>query len=74
MGEAAPQAAEGMSAEETGQALDVLRLLWSGEYLTGYDAGRGWWASRAGVTGHIITAPGPEELNEMMAEELGAGR
>jgi len=74
MDEAAPQAASGMSRHETEQSLAVLALLWEGEYLTGYDDERGWWASRIGVNGHIITAAGPVDLNEMMAEESGSWR
>jgi hypothetical protein len=37
MDEAAPQAAGGMSAEDTEQALGYLRLLWGDEFLIGHD-------------------------------------
>jgi hypothetical protein len=74
MGKATAQAAAGMGREEIDKALDVLRLLWDGEYSVGHDDEHGWWATRDGVIGRIITAAGPEELNEMMAAESGAGR
>jgi hypothetical protein len=70
MDEAAPQAAEGMSAEDT-KALEVLRLFWEPEYSVGYDDEHGWWATRSGVIGHIITAPGPEELGKMLGDDYG---
>ena len=55
MDEAAPQAAGGTGTEDIAKVLDVLRLLWDDEYLIGHDDDFGWWASRRGVVGHIIT-------------------
>lgn len=74
MGEAAPQAAEGMSAEDTDKALRVLRLLWGDEYLFGYDGKHGcWWAIKAGNLGSLLTAPNPKELGKMLdGGRLGA--
>ena len=56
MDEAAPQAAGGTGTEDISKALDVLLLLWDDEYLIGHDDEHGWWASRRGVVGHILTA------------------
>ena len=56
MDEAAPQAAAGADTEEVAKALEVLRLRWELDYLTGYDKEHGWWASRRGVIGHILTS------------------
>jgi hypothetical protein len=50
MDEAAPQAAGGMSAEDTEQALGYLRLLWGDEFLIGHDE-QGYWATRHGDVG-----------------------
>ena len=75
MGEAAaPQAAGGMSAEDIAKVLDVLWLLWEDDYLIGFDDERGWWASRRGVVGHIMTADSPEELGQMIGDDFGTGR
>lgn len=73
MSEAAPQAAEGLSAEDA-RLLEVLRLLWDGIYTIGYDAEKGWWAIRDGVAGHLITATDAEELGKALAEEFGDGQ
>lgn len=72
--EAATQAAGGTGTEETAKALDVLRLLWEDEYLVGHDDEHGWWASRRGVVGHIITANSPDELGQMIGDDFGPGR
>jgi len=42
MDEAAPQAAAGADPEEVVKALEVLRLRWELDYLTGYDNEHGW--------------------------------
>ena len=73
MDEAAPQAPTVMSDEDA-KALEVLRLFWEPEYSVGYDDEQGWWASRNGVIGHIITAPGPEELGKMLGGDFGTVR
>jgi hypothetical protein len=73
MEEAAPQAAEGMSAEDA-RLLEVLQMLWDGVYSIGYDAERGWWATRDGVAGHIITARAPDELGKALADDYGDGQ
>ena len=52
----------------------MLRLLWDDEYLTGHDDEHGWWASRRGAVGHIMTADSPEELGRMISEDFGPGR
>ena len=71
MDEAAPQATAGAGTEEVVKALEVLRLLWQHNYLTGYDDEHGWWASRRGVIGHILTADSPEELGQMIGGDFG---
>jgi hypothetical protein len=73
MNEAAPQPATDMT-EEDAKALEVLRLLWEPGYSIGYDDEHGWWATRNGVIGHIITAPGPEELSRMLGDECAPVR
>jgi hypothetical protein len=72
--EAAPQAAGGTGTEDIARVLDVLRLLWDDEYLIGHDDGLGWWASRRGVIGHIITARSPDELGRLIGDDFGPGR
>jgi hypothetical protein len=74
MDQAAPQAAGGMSAEDTAKVLDVLRLLWEDEYLVGFDDDHGWWASRRGAIGHIMIANSPDELGQMLGDDFGSGR
>jgi hypothetical protein len=74
MGEAAPQAAGGTGTEDIAKALDALLLLWEDDYLVGHDDDLGWWASRRGLIGHIITADSPEELGRMINEDSGPGR
>ena len=74
MDEAAPQAAGGTGTEDIAKVLDVLLLLWEDEYRIGHNDDLGWWASRRGVIGHIITAGSPEELGRMISDEFGAGR
>jgi hypothetical protein len=56
------------------ETLDALRLLWDDKYLVGYDDDLGWWASRRGVIGHIITAETPDELDRQLIDEHGPGR
>jgi hypothetical protein len=68
MGEATAQAAEGMSAEDA-EALEALRMVWGDEYSIGYEDAHGWWASRNGVTGHIITAASALELGVKLGED-----
>jgi hypothetical protein len=74
MDEAAPQAAGGTGTEDIAKVLDVLLLLWEDEYLIGHNDDLGWWASRRGAVGHIITANSPEELGQMIGDDFGAGR
>ena len=74
MDEAAPQAAGGTSTEDTARMLDVLRLLWGDDYLIGFDDEHGWWASRRGVVGHIMTAGSPDELGRMIGDDYGTCR
>ena len=73
MGEAAPQAADRLSVEDA-RLLEVLRMLWDGVYTIGYDAEKGWWASRDGVAGHLITATDAEELGKALADDYGDSR
>ena len=74
MDEAARQAAGGTGTADIPKALDVLLLLWDDEYLIGHDDEHGWWASRRGVVGHILTANSPEELVQMLGDDFGPGR
>jgi hypothetical protein len=74
MDEAAPQAAGGMSAEDTEQALGYLRLLWGDEFLIGHDE-QGYWATRHGeVGGRIMRADDPGKLGELMSGYDGNAR
>jgi hypothetical protein len=73
MGEAAPQAAGGMNGEDTGKALEVLRLLWGDSYRFGYDPERGFWAIREGRLGSLLTADAPEELARLLEVAGGTG-
>lgn len=56
------------------EMLEALRFDWGGFYVTGFDHTLGWFASRRGVVGHIITAQGPDELRAAMAEDFGPVR
>jgi hypothetical protein len=68
MGEAAPQ------AEDSGQALSYLRLLWGDEFMIGHDE-QGYWAARHGqVGGRIIRTASPDELGEQMNGDTGTPR
>jgi hypothetical protein len=71
MEEASPQAAQGKDSfadlVAVSRALEVLRANWGGQYGVGYDAGHGYWATRHGVIGHIITADDPDELDRLIA-------
>jgi hypothetical protein len=73
MDEAAPQAADGLSAEDA-NLLDVLQMLWDGVYSVGYDAEKGWWASRDGVAGHILIAADAEGLGSALGDDFGDGQ
>jgi hypothetical protein len=74
IGEAAPQAAGGTGTEDVAKMLGVLRLLWNDGYLIGHDVDFGWWASRRGVIGHIMTANSPEDLGQMIGDDFEPGR
>jgi hypothetical protein len=74
MNEAAPQAAGGTGTEDIAKVLDMLSLLWEDEYMIGHDDEHGWWASRRGVVGHLMTANSPEALGRMLGDDLGPGR
>jgi hypothetical protein len=63
------QAAAARTAEQ--DALEALRLHWGEHYLIGHNPEIGWWAARRNVTGHLITAQGPDELHAAMAEDYG---
>jgi hypothetical protein len=72
MDEAAPQAAGNMSGEDA-RLLNVLLMLWAGEYSAGYDEKQGWWASRDGDVGSLILAGSVVELgNAIQADSLAA--
>jgi hypothetical protein len=75
---AAVQPAEGTSsedAEDVGQALSYLRLLWGDdEFMIGHDE-QGYWAARRGqVGGRIIRAAGPDDLGAQMNDDAGPAR
>jgi GH24 family phage-related lysozyme (muramidase) len=74
MDQAVPQAAEGMSATGTSRALDALRLKWDGICTTGYDTETGWWTTRNGQIGSLLTAGEPDELDAAITDEYGPGR
>jgi hypothetical protein len=73
MGDAEPQAAEGMCAEDIEKALDVLRLLWGDEYMFGFDPEHGWWVIKNGHLISLLTADSPERLGKVLADEAGTG-
>ena len=68
-----PAAAGSLSVQEA-QMLEVLRMLWEPEYTVGYDSEHGWWGTRTGVIGHLVKAPGPEELARKLADDCGTVR
>jgi hypothetical protein len=74
MSEAAPQAAEGKSSEDTEKALGLLQLLWGDEYTFGCDPEHGWWVIKDGKTGFILTASSAEELGKKLEDESGEAR
>jgi hypothetical protein len=78
MEEATPQAAREKDAfadlAAVSRALEVLRAKWSAHYATGHDGERGYWATRNGVIGHIITADDPDQLDRLIAEDHGPAR
>jgi hypothetical protein len=69
--DAAPQAAEGMTATDIEQSLTALRMVWGDEYLLGHDPEKGFWATPHG-TPRLFTAYGPRELGEILTEDAGA--
>jgi len=73
MSEAAPQATDSRSSEDTCKALEVLRLLWGDEYTFGYDPDRGFWVIKDGRIGSLLTADAPEELARLLEEAEGTG-
>lgn len=58
----APQDAAGQLNAVDAQLLDALQGMWRGTYTIAHDAERGWWASRDGVVGHLLTAATIGEL------------
>jgi hypothetical protein len=73
MSEAAPQAAERLSAEEIEQALRALDMVWGDEYLLGYAPEKGFWAAPRGLIGKLFIAGSPGALGEMLTDEAGTG-
>lgn len=58
----------------TGQCVKLLEVLWADWehlYLIGYTDEHGWWASRRGVIGHLVTADGPDELGKVIRDDYG---
>jgi hypothetical protein len=51
-------------------ALEVLRAKWGGHYSFGHDAERGYWATRHGRVGHLLTADEPGELDRLVADDF----
>jgi hypothetical protein len=74
MGEAAPQAAGGLDADEVGQGIGWLELMWGdGVYLFGYDAELGWWVRKGDDPEFLLAAPELTELGEKLNAIEGAG-
>ena len=73
MSEAAPQAASAPTAEIR-QALDYLRLLWGDEFTFGWDPERGFWATRNGSIGSILTAETAKDLARKLEDAEGTGQ
>lgn len=73
MNEAAPQAAEGMSAADIEHALAMLDVVWGDEYTFGDDPDKGFWATRPGQIGPLFMAADPGELGEMLTDAVGTG-
>ena len=71
MDDTAPPRAVGKNDEDMGKALELLRLLWGEEYLFGHDPDRGWWVTKNGRIGSLLTAGSPEELARLLGEAEG---
>lgn len=54
-------------------ALAALRLDWGPAYALGCDEEIGWWASRHGRAGHLLTADGPDGLRREIAGDYSQG-
>jgi hypothetical protein len=50
--------------------LEVLRTKWDAFYLVGFDRERGWWATRLGRIGSLLTAPRPGELDAAITGDM----
>ena len=72
MDEAAPQAAEGRTAD--GDALEALRWDWGEAYLIGHDDERGWWAARRDRIGSLLTGADPEGLRAAIRADYALKR
>lgn len=54
------------------EALKELDFDWGEAYLIGHDDKRGWWAGRRDRVGHLLTAPGPDELRAAIRADYEA--
>jgi hypothetical protein len=69
MDETPPQAAGNGTAEPDESALAALRWGWGEAYRIGWDASRGWWASRRDNLGGDITADSSDGLGRAILED-----
>lgn len=70
MDEETPEEAKAAQAARVAQ-LNVMWSVWEDLYLIGYTDEHGWWASRRGRIGHLLTADGPGELGQRLCEDFG---
>jgi hypothetical protein len=76
MGEAAPQAAGGMSAADISETQGLLQALYGDEYKFGYDPQQPhpWWSMKGGNIGSLHTADSPQELGREIDDPEGPGQ
>lgn len=70
----AASAAEALLSDSDAALLGVLQMLWQGIYTIGYDQAGGWWASRDGVVGHLLTAKNVADLGLALVADHGPGQ
>jgi hypothetical protein len=72
MVKAAPQAARSKTPDE--QALETLEATWGDFCLLGHDDEHGWWASRNGRTGSLLTSSDLGEMDAEITDDYGPGQ
>ena len=72
MGDAAPQAAGGITEAGIWEALKALDLVYGDEYAFGHDPAVGFWVRRLGAIGFLFTSEDPRELGVFLADDIRA--